>query len=267
MSDGAETNDAKRLARLFLRELEAHKVHILEHKDGDEFVLEVRGVPVTVSLSDLAYDFDRDADPLLVKRFVAALVEPSAPLPAWRNARPRLFLSAASALEHDDERIRVPVTTLLCMEVVHAGKDERVLTPITKAQLGDWQVDRAEVMRAARENLALLLDDTPLEVHKIGPIAVGTFATRSLLKPALLFGPNLKEKVATKLGWPVLGLMPCRESVFLLRQDTFAVDTKETQRFLGFVIQEFLESRHNLTPELLQIADDGITPLATLGQT
>src|SRR5580692_4998150 len=86
LADSADPNNAKLLARLFLRELEAHKVAILDHKDDEEFVLDVHGLPVTVSLDDLAYDFERDADPQLVTRFVASLIEPPAPLPPWRKA-------------------------------------------------------------------------------------------------------------------------------------------------------------------------------------
>jgi hypothetical protein len=262
---GDKPDDGERLVRLFLRELEAHGVPVVERKGTDEFVLDYRGNPVTVSLDDLRYDFERDADPQLVVRFVAALIEPAQAPPDWSHVRSNLFLSVESTPEEPDDRISRPVTKLLSLTVVHAVADERILTSITRKQIASWRVSEDDVLQAGRQNMSGLLEEIPLEVRRIGSLTTAVFSTRSYFKPALIFSPSFKDKVADQLGWPVLALLPCREDVFLVRDNVLEKECKETERFLHFVIQEFLESRHSLTPEVLRISDEGIESVAVIG--
>ncbi len=262
---GNKPDDGERLVRLFLRELESHRVPVIERKGTDEFVVEYRGNHVAVSLDELRYDFERDAYPQLVVRFVAALTEPAQALPDWSHVRSNLFLSVESAPEEPDDRICRPVTKLLSLTVVHAVAEERILTSITRKHVNSWKVSEDEVVQAGRRNLSGLVEEIPLEVRRIGSLTTAVFATRSYFKPALMFSPSFKDKVEAELGWPVLALLPCREDVFLVRDNFLDKECKETERFLHFVIQEFLESRHSLTPEVLRISDEGIESLAVIG--
>jgi hypothetical protein len=262
---GRQSNDPERLVRLFQRELEARKVTIVEREGTDDFVLDIRGVPITISLDELRYDYERDADAQLVARFVASLVDTSEPLPAWTKARSRIFLSVDSTQAQVDDAVSREVTKLLALTVVHAGPEERFVSPITRKQLTSWQVSEDAVLQVGCRNLSGLLEETPLEVRRIGPLTTAVFTSRSYFKPALIFSPNFKEKVAPQLGWPVLALVPCREDVFLLRDNFLEKECKETERFLNFVIQEFLESRHGLTPEVLRISEKGIESLTIIG--
>ena len=58
----ADSDYAERLTKLFLRELETRKVRVLEQRDGGHFVLDIRGLPVSVALEDLAYAARRSPD-------------------------------------------------------------------------------------------------------------------------------------------------------------------------------------------------------------
>jgi len=259
----SQAGNAELFARLFLRELDVNKIRLLEQHEGtNDFVLEVRGQPVTVSLDELTYDFERDADPQLVVRFIGSLLEVEGSLPEWTKARSRLFLSVEAIREGAKDLLAAEVSKLLALTVVHAGNDDRRLTSVTRSQVAAWHVTEAEVMQAAKQNLANLVDETPLEVRTIGTLTTATFASRSFFKPAFVFSENLKQKVIRQLGWPVLAMLPCREDTFLVPANFLEKEAEETQKLLNFVIQEFLESRQSLTPELLRISDDGVEALA-----
>jgi len=257
--------DIERLNKLLERELKARGIRLVERTEDGQLVLEFKGATLNVSVDELLYDFDRDADPLLVVRFVSDLIDEPRPLPAWKQARKRLFFAAEPRPDEKDDLLVVRVTDSLRLVITHADEDERILTPVSGAALAAWNVTAKDVLQAVRANMGNLLEETTLEVRKIGTINVGTFVTRSVFKPGLLFSPNFKQTVAPKLGWPVLACLPCREMVYVLPVDALDSQNKETIRFRSFLVHEFMESRYGLTVEMLLIADEGVKPAGFIG--
>jgi hypothetical protein len=259
-------DDIDRLTGLLQRELKARGIGLVEKTDDGHLVLDVKGAAVTVSIEELMYDFERDADPQLVARFVASLTHTSGDLPAWRQARPRLFLAAENAqASPDDDRIVEPVTELLRLTVLHADEAEHILTPVTEAQVKTWQVSAKDIFQSARANLAGLVEETPFEQRMIGKIKVGTFATRSVFKTAFIFSPNFQEIVAPKLGWPLFAFLPCREMLYLLPCDALNGPREVTAKFLTYMVHEYLESRYGLTMEVLLVDDEGVKGVGLMG--
>ncbi len=220
------------------------------------YVLSVDGFEVRVSLANLERNVQRDGDPAAVERFVADVLASLAPEPSWERARAHLFFAAESSELDFGDAIHVEVTPEVqrCLTLTNA--DESRITFVTPQMCADWGVDVATASRAAEENQARLLEDVELEVTDIDGEPLGMVPIDSPYKASTVFASTFRAFVERVMGWPVLVVIPCRDFIYVLRNDSPIVG-----RVGGVVVEEFQRSGYPITTEVLRVSSDGIEAL------
>jgi hypothetical protein len=120
-----------------------------------------------------------------------------------------------------------------------------------------WGVTRERAEAHATDNLARLLDATPLETTEADGHKLGMLATHSPLKASLIFAPNLRAKVESTLGWPILAVIPTRDFCYLIPTSAEAL----LEGVGRVVIGEYTKRGYPVSTEVFRIDDAG--PQAT----
>jgi hypothetical protein len=69
----------------------------------------------------------------------------------------------------------------------------------------------------------------------------------------VIFAPSFRRFVETVLGWPVLVVLPCRDFIYVVADDSPLLG-----QMGSVVVNEFRASGYPITTEVLRISDDGI---------
>lgn len=238
--------------KLFEAELRKRKIPFTHSEEG-RYVVILGDLSLDVSLDNVARDFERDADPERIARFVDTIQDMDSPAPAWNTAREQVYWMAESADVELGDTIRVPVSDRVVMVLVLEAADRSRITMVTLPMIAKWKVSQDEIMSAATKNQDRLLANTALEIEEADGRRLGMVPVASPLKASTIFAPRFKEFVA-ELGWPVLVVIPCRDFVYVL-----AEADKDLLGAMGGVVQrEYRTSGYPLTTEVLRIDDDGI---------
>jgi hypothetical protein len=246
-----------RVRELFLAELERQHLFAQEQEDGT-FTLTVEGTVITASLENLSRDFEEDGDEERITHFVQTLREAVQLVPpSWDLARSRLFLSAEPG-DHDfGEVCHQHVSDQVALVLVYVSDPAQHIVWVTPGMLQSWSVSRERAEAHATDNLARLLDATPLETTQADGHLLGMLATHSPLKATLIFAPNLRAKVEATLGWPVLAVIPTRDFCYLIPTSAEALLSSIGQVVIG----EYTKRGYPVSTEVFHIDDAG--PRAT----
>ena len=237
---------------IFEQELRRRKVPFQRTADG-RYALELKGGELTVSLENVARDFERDHDAEALARFVERCLG-QVVVPAWGTAQKWVYFSAEPS-DHDfGETLRTRVTDTVTRVLVVTDAEESKLTWLTPAQQKKWKVKLAELEDAAGKNLDALLQGKKVEVSEVAGKKLGMIPVASALKASLVFAPGLRKLVEPELGWPILAVIPCRDFVYVLSEKD-----RDLLGRLGAVVQrEFSASGYPITKEVLRVSDEGI---------
>ncbi|WP_394824914.1 hypothetical protein [Pendulispora albinea] len=217
------------------------------------YEIRVHGGTYTVSLQNVAREYEREGDPACIVHFVEQALRQSE-LPAWEDAGPRLYWSAEPSDQDFGETLREEITPTVSRVLVLADPHEERIRWLTQRELATWGVDIADLRAAAGQNLDRLLVGKKPEVSLVDGHQLGMIPVESVFKASLVFAPGFKDFVEADIGWPVLAVIPCRDFIYVIAES----DKAFLGRLGGVVQREFRESGYPITTEVLRIADDGI---------
>ncbi|WNG34375.1 hypothetical protein F0U61_12585 [Archangium violaceum] len=221
----------------------------------------VNGSERIVSLDSLLRNYERDAADVdeAIDGFIDELLATRLPLPEWEEARAGIrYCAEKSELVVGHPAVLAdPFTPKLSRLLVYTPEDEHTLHWLTREALARWGVGESELHAAARENMAALQERTPVEVKKVARVPLAVLRTHSAFKASLLLGPSFRAAMEAALGWPVLIVIPCRDSFHASR----ASDTEMPSLLWAELVREYLGSGYSLTNEVLLVSDEGIRAL------
>jgi hypothetical protein len=210
---------------------------------------------VTANLTNVRRNAERDGDPDLIRRFVDKVLSafPSE-IPEWREAS-SLLLWAAEPTDSDfGDTIRISVTDEVSRVLTLTDRDQTKVTWVTQSMCDEWGVTIAEAGEAAYLNQERLLDGIELEVAEEDDRALGMIPLASPYKASVVFArAAFRRLVEPVLGWPVLIVLPCRDFVYVMADNSPLVD-----QIGSVVVNEFEQSGYPITTEVLRVSDDGI---------
>src|SRR5262249_30481006 len=183
-----------RARELFLAKLAARGI-TPEAQDDGTYKLVVGSMTLTISLENKGREFDETGDEAVLDHFVETILKHEGIVPtSWEQARERVYF-AAEPSDHDfGDACRQEVSEQVCLVLVYlAEPGEHVvwLTPRLLAKLG---TSRELAEARAVDNLARLLEQTPIETTDADGHTLALLSTHSPLKASLIFARGLREK-------------------------------------------------------------------------
>ena len=242
------------VAEVFEEALKAEGIEIQARLDNGLYQVLINGQSARISLDNAARDYEQTKDPEVVREFVSGLIASmrADDLPAWEDARGRILFHAARNGGELGDCVREPLTVnVVRVLVLDSEKSVRFLKP---ADLEQWQVSREEAESVARENMRRLMLSMEFETHLVDGRKLGFFNDGPLIKAATILCPNFKDVVADRVGWPVLVIVPNRDFICIIAERDGAL----LERFGEQAANDYAESSHPLTLEVLRISDAGI---------
>jgi hypothetical protein len=119
----------------------------------------------------------------------------------------------------------------------------------------DWNKSKEQIKSVANFNLKKRLEETQIDTLLIEGRTLGYFDTEFNLKSVLLTSEHLKQKLATRFGWPVYAVLPVKDFCYFFSEK----DLEFFSNRLGTtVLEEYNQSPHPITRELVKISDEGI---------
>jgi hypothetical protein len=211
-------------------------------------------INLTVSLENVRRDFARDQNDEAISNLVASIVEISFQMPNWQKSSESIHLSFVPNDYDFDNLIHQKVTEEFSKVFAHYG--EKSITFISLDHILEWQVCEDDLEKAARENSRLVLDRTNIRYDIIDGKKLGMIESEiESLKPALLFAPNIKEKVSVDIGFPFFAVLPVRDFCYIFSQEDFEFFS---QRLGPIVVDEYKKSGYPITTEILKFTESGI---------
>jgi hypothetical protein len=248
------------LRKRFLAGLAARGMeHKRELPDG-RHELVVDGAEIVVSLDNVSRDFARDGDVKIVDAFldrIVAIASGGDELPAWKTAKRGLRFAIESADCELGDSLRERLSPMLVKALVYTDAEESRISFLTQRHLKRWKVSESDAVEAANANMTALMEQTSIEVEEVAGGKLAMFATHSPFKASLVLAPNFKERVESKVGWPVLAVAPCRDFLYALAEK----DQELVGRLGTVVLREYRGSGYPLSTEVLRCSDEGIEAL------
>ena len=220
----------------------------------DEYTIELDGWKVSANLINVRRNAERDQDADAIKRFVDHILTtfPS-DRPIWSDASKLLFFSAESADQEFGDAITSAVTSEVQRVLTLTDKDETKITWVTPGICADWGVTIEQASSAAAANQDRLLYGIQVQIEDIDGNALGMIPIDSAYKASVIFAPKFKELIEPVLGWPVLAVIPCRDFIYVV-----ADNSPLLEKIGAVVVDEFRNSGYPITTEVLRIGDEGI---------
>lgn len=241
----------------FARECASQGVAIRRTLPDGRVVVEYAGAEVTVSLENLERNANRDKNPAAVKNLVAAIVSSQSDLPPWRTAERGIRISAERADADFGDSLHRPVTDTVEAVLVYVDARESRITWLTPSLLEKWGVKPSQAWSVAGNNMSTLLLATAIKVEPIDGMKLGMFDSDSAFKASFILSPNFKAAVAPNVGWPVFVVVPCRDFAYFFSAKELIPRVGST------VVSEYKASGYPLTPDVLEVSDEGIEAIAT----
>ena len=238
---------------IFEEELSLRGVAFVKRSEY-EYVIEIDDFKVTANLFNVARNAEREGDPDAIRRFVDDVFDAFPPNPPpWIEASKLLLFSAEHAYQDFGDAIASPVSDEVCRVLTLTDQAETKITFVTPKICDDWGVTVEEANQAATRNQDRLLDGIQLQVEEIEGDALGMIPVNSPYKASVIFAGTFKEMVEPILGWPVLAVLPCRDFIYVVKNDSPLLG-----KMGSVVVNEFQKSGYPITTEVLRITDDGI---------
>jgi hypothetical protein len=254
---------SRRVRDLFERELAARGITVVEMTEESNYVLKVGEFTSTVTLDNIARDFERDGDEGRISRFVDTILSCSNPIPPWEQAVDRLRWTVESMDTDVGDALAEQVSDQIRVVLVCVSEDETQVVFLTPSVLEDWGQSEAVVRQAAVQNMEALLRQLDVHIETVGEHRLGMFASGDgfpgeAFKAALLLCPALKEVVEPVLGWPIFAVMPNRDFVYMVPH----ADRDLLPRLGPVVVREYHQSGYPISTEVFEVTDEGIRAIA-----
>jgi hypothetical protein len=238
---------------------------------GVEFKIDENGLyaitledySLTVNLDNVAKDYKRDGDPDSVRRFANQVLEDfREPTPDWDSVQPYVRFQ----LEPDDYAdgfggiLHSRVVDGLMKVFVYVPEVGSRITWISEMTVKTWGVTPDQVYSIAEKNMRKITSEANIEIEEGNGVTLGMISTdETPFKASLLLSDNFRELVEPKLGFPVYAVAPCRDFVFVVPHAQ-----KDTLGRLGrVVIEQFHNSGHSVTMDVLEITEEGLSAIGT----
>jgi len=216
----------KKTARIIFEDELGRRQIPFQRSDDGLYRLQIEGVTISASLDNIRRDAEREDDPEAVRRFVDQLVRAWPEVPEWAEASRLLLSSAESAQREFGETLRSAVTNDVTRVLTLTDRDQSRITWVTPVKLEVEEIDG----------------------HPLGMVPID-----SPYKASVIFAGTFRDLVEPELGWPVLAVIPCRDFIYVL------ADQSELLGRIGeVVVREFQTSGYPITTEVLRISDAGI---------
>jgi len=249
-------------ADIFRSELDKRGIEYLVTPNG-RYEIRIDNQTIAVSLENIRRNYDRDGDVGAIIRFVDKVDGGFfAGTPSWGDVRPfvRYSLEPSDYETGFEDVLFAAVTDELNQVFVYGSADGSGITWINESMLDGWGVTREQVVQQAEENMAAIVADSQFKVEDIDGNKLGMISTvETPFKASLILSPAFRGLVAATHGWPVYVVVPCRDFVYVIRDDNRGF----LSRLGGVVIGEYRKSGHSITKDVLQVSGDGITAIGT----
>jgi hypothetical protein len=131
--------------------------------------------------------------------------------------------------------------------------EQTEITWVTPQMCEHWGVTVEQASSAAFANQDGLLSGIELDVAEGDGNALGMIPLASPYKASVIFAGAFKPFVEQVLGWPVLVVVPCRDFIYVVADDSPLVG-----QMGSVVVNEFRNSGYPITTAVLRLSDDGI---------
>lgn len=218
-----------------------------------------------VSLENIRRNYDRDGDAYAIVRFVDQ-IHLEKDIPGWDDVRPyvRYSLEPSNYETGFDGVLLETISDELNKVFVYTLADGSRITWINESMLKDWAVTREQVVQQAEDNMAAIVEQTKFEVKEIDGMKLGMILTdETPFKASLILSRAFRHIVEPTHGWPVLAVVPCRDFAYIIRED----DRELLSRLGRVVVDEYRNSGHPITRDVLLVADEGITATGTFPES
>lgn len=255
--DSDSHGDAAVVRELFEAELTKRGISFSPQDDGT-YTMTLDSGEATISIENVAREYERSQDPAAVARWVDITLSPFEP-PPWPTARSLVYFVAEPSCQTFEDTIRDNVTDSVCKVLGVMNEARNRFCWLSPGFLAEWNVSEEEVRAAASRNMAQLLDGKRVEIMKVGEMKLGAIPVEAVFKASVIFAPNLREFVSSDIGWPVLAVIPCRDFIYVISEKDKALLDR-----MGVVVQkEFRGSGYPITTEVLRISDEGIEAIGS----
>ncbi|HVJ15295.1 MAG TPA: hypothetical protein VM686_07635 [Polyangiaceae bacterium] len=224
-------------------------------EDDLVYQIQVGGWDLSVNLDNARRNAERDQDPGVITRFVENILGFSGRHPEWDEASTLLFWSAQPADSDFGASIHVAVTDTVSRVLTLSDAERTRVTWVTPSMCHKWGVTVDQACSLAASNQNRLLEGLKLETAHGDDVSdtLGMIPLHPPYKASTIFASAFKNLVEPVLGWPVLVVLPCRDFVYVIAETSTLLES------LGpVVVEEFRNSGHPITTEVLRISDDGI---------
>ncbi len=105
-----------------------------------------------------------------------------------------------------------------------------------------------------------LVAETKLEIKEIDGVKLGMLSTNeTAFKASLILSEGFRDLVRPTHGWPVFVVAPTRDFVYVIPYDKHDF----LGRLGGVVLREYNESGHQVTADVLEVGDDGVSAIGS----
>lgn len=235
---------------LFEEELKRRGIGFSIDAESGRHSLNICGTQILVSLTNIERDLATDGDIGRIARFVDSVVE-STSTTATSLSASQIYWNLEPNDYEESADYRVPVSDRVDRVLVHLSSDGRLIRWVTPDMLASLGLTEADAGSRAFLNLAKALRESTIEAQEIDAVQLGYIRTSLPFKASLILAPNLREVVASGIGWPILAVAPDRDFLYFwaARHADFA------GRVGGVVVREYLEAAYPISTEVYEISE------------
>lgn len=247
---------------LFQAELERRNISFTLTDEG-HYSFAIGDTTLVANLENIRRNYERDLDVTIIENFVQQITEDFfQQTPDWETAKSliRFSLEPSDYETGFDDVVHEVLSDELVKLFVLVSADGSRIAWITDWMVANWQVTRESVIQHAIENMNQLVANAEMEVMDIDGVPLGLIKTEEIaFKASFILTKAFRALVEPTHGWPVLVVAPTRDFVYVIPQ--------QNHEFLGrvgaVVIQEYNQSGHPVTRDVLEVGDEGVVPIGT----
>ena len=239
----------------FERELKRRGIAFEAEPGTGRYIIERDGVRLFVSLENLERDLARDGDVDRVSRFVDVVEASWGSFDAKPSADRLYWVLEPNHYEACQQAdYRAPLSDRVDRVLAYTDESGRMITWAHPGTLKTLDLTEDQAGERAFANLARTLEDAEVGVQEVGDVRLGYLGTTLPFKAALILAPNLREIVGPALGWPLLGVAPDRDFLYLwdASREDFA------PRLGGVVVREYTTAAYPISTEVWELSDEGV---------
>jgi hypothetical protein len=228
---------------------------LVGERDGEHrYRVQVGDLSIHVNLENIRRNAEREGDPDVIRRFVAQVIHiGTAPELDWKDASRLLLLSAEPSDYDFGDTIRSSVSDEVSRVLTLTDRGHSRVSWVTNTMCSEWGVTPETAVEAALRNQDALLAGLHMQIEQIDGHKLGMVPLDSPFKASVIFAPSFKSLVEPDLGWPVWAVIPCRDFIYVIEEQSELVG-----RLGEVVVREFGSSGYPITTEVLRISSDGV---------